>query len=346
MSFIARFRQIHAEIERRGIEAFDMRDEGHLEHVFAGGTGAEINAQSPRETGRIEWLEENSELPRSILEPNQIRYFLDGSQRTLRAFYCDNLPVVAGIVGAAVLRRDGEGRLHVERGMVGFKQVWVIPRRTKSHDLNRVIAILEEQGEDVVDPIQDFPPERYAAELRDFGGMIEYAFKRVGAERAELETALLLRWNDEIGAHDGLMLVDGPLREPVSGAIGLVKSFTRQYVSGAEAMTLFRLRQTQRTAAFRVTDAWRSSTPIKAWYQRQWDASGRDPRHALIRLELFDGWADHPSFEEIAAWIIRERVPTAKADARWATLLYPVHQLEEILKNQMDTLTRGWTARV
>jgi len=349
VSFIARFRQIHAELERQGIPAFDMRDEGHLENIFVGATGADPDGQPPRNEAPLTWLENDSTRPRVIQAPGEasrIRYFLDGTQRTLRALYCDNLPIVVGVVGAAVIRRDDDGRLHVVPGMVGFKRFWVAPRRAHKYDLDRLLSVLEDAGEEIVDPLEKFSEDRYAAELADFGGVIEHAFKRVGVIRQELEQALVLRWNDEIGDHDGMLLVDGPLRAPVTGAIGLVKSFTRQYVSGAESATLFRLKHGERTAAFSVTDGWRSDTPVQVWYQRHWDATGRDPRHALIRIELFDGWVDHPSFDDVSAWVLRERLPAARADARWATLLYPIHHLEEVLKGELEAQTRGWSANV
>jgi hypothetical protein len=141
-----------------------------------------------------------------------------------------------------------------------------------------------------------------------------------------------------------MLLIDGPLRNPVTGVVGLVKSFTRQYVTGAESAMLFRLKQGERTAAFTVTDHWRSDTPVRVWYQRHWDATGRDPRHALIRLEVFDGWEGHPSYDNVASWVMRERLPAARADARWATLLYPIHHLEEVLKGHIEAQTRGWSA--
>jgi hypothetical protein len=348
MSFISCFRDISAEIQRDGIAAYDMRDQGHLESVFITGDGWERDGQRGRETTKLTWLEANSTSARAIIratDPSRIRYFLDGSQRTLRAFFADNIPVVAGIIGAAIVTRDDVGELRLVEGMVAFKRIWVTPLDTSLPNLNRIISVLTSRDEQVLDPLDRLKDKgRYNEELQDFSAVLEHAFNRVGVERAKLEQSLLVKWSRWSERGDGVILVDGPLRDPVSDAIGLVKSFTRQYVSGAEAATLFRLRHNERTAAFTVKDAWREETPIKAWYQRQWDASGRDPRYGLIRLELFDGWSDHPPIDTIADWVMRERLPTAKNDARWATLLYPVHLLEEILKGQLDGETRGWSA--
>jgi hypothetical protein len=193
VSFIARFREIHAEVERQGIPAFDMRDEGHLELVYVGGSGGDADNGASSGESAIIWREHDSTRPREIRsasEPSPIRYFLDGSQRTLRALYCDNLPIIVGIVGAAILRRDDAGNLHVVQGMIGFKRVWVAPRHSDSADLNRLIEIIEDSGEEVVDPLGHFSPERYARELLDFGGIVEHSYKRVGKIRQELE-----RWH-------------------------------------------------------------------------------------------------------------------------------------------------------
>jgi hypothetical protein len=349
VSFIAQFTEIQAEIKRRGIAAYDMRDEGHLELVFVGPSGLDRDDTDYREKVKFSFLPGETGEPRKIAEPaseSPIRYFLDGTQRTLRAFYCQNIPIVAGVVAAAVLERNGQGEPRVMPGMLRFRHAWIIPRQSGIAEVNNLIEAIEAKGGDVVDPLDHprFDGERYANELLEFGGLLEHAFKRVGALRTEIELELLRKWCDN-RQDDGLLLVDGPLREEAKGAIGLVKAFTRQYFMGAEATTLFRLKHGERTAAFTVEDFWRTGHPVDAWYQRHWDASGRDPRHALIRLELSSKWLEKPSIDDIAGWVMRERIPAAKADARWATLLYPVHYLEEILKRHIEAQTRGWTTR-
>jgi hypothetical protein len=348
VSVISQMLKIRADIERLGVAAYDMRDEGHLELVFVGPSGFEPDHPGARGATQLTWLESDPATPRAVPEPSQpspIRYFLDGSQRTLRAFYCDNVPIITGIVGAAVLERNDQGEPRILPGMLEFKHVWVIPTNTDLPGLNQLTEIIWSNGGEIVDPLDDVSPERYQEELREFGGVIERGFKRVGAVRQEVETRLLDRWCREIGASNGLLLVDGPLRMVAPGAIGLVKSFTRQYLTGDASTALFRMRHGQRSAAFSVVDGWRRDAQVNAWYQRHWDATGRDPRHALIRLELSSAWDEQPAFDDVAGWVMRERVPAAKADARWATLLYPVHYLEEILKRRIDAETRGWTSR-
>jgi hypothetical protein len=325
-----------------------MRDEGHLELVFVTPSGIDRDDAGDRKRPEITWLEADWARPRPIHEPTTpslIRYFLDGSQRTLRAFFCDNIPVITGIVGAAILHRDERGEPRVVPGMLSFIHVWVIPLRSSLPELNKLVDVIQARGGEIVDPLDDVKPERYDEELTEFGGVMERGFKRVGRVRQEVEAELLDRWCAEHGSGTGLVLVDGPLRSVAACAVGLVKSFTRQYLTGEASSTLFRLKHGERSAAFSVADGWRDGTRVNAWYQRHWDASGRDPRHALIRLEMSADWQGQPSVDDVAGWVMRERVPSAQADARWATLLYPVHYLEEILKRHIDAQTRGWTTR-
>lgn len=349
MSFIAQFRQIDAEIKRRGIPAYDMRDEGNLELVFVGGGTADADDAGRARRPAIEWLESEPARPRKILPtvtPSPIRYFLDGGQRTLRAFYCENVPMITGIAGAAVVERNDKGEPRVCPGMLAFRHVWVIPMRSRIAGINELIEIVMENGGDIVDPLEDIEDaDEYDERLLEFGGVVELGFNRVGRVRQELESVLLQRWCTEITPDRGMLLVDGPLRVEACGAVGLVKSFTRQYLTGDASTALFRLEHGHRTAAFSVEDGWRQGARVNAWYQRHWNATGRDPRHALIRLEMSTGWAEQPAVDDVAAWVMRERVPAAKADARWATLLYPVHHLESILKRHIEAQTRGWTRR-
>lgn len=348
MSFIAQVAKLNAEIKRLGIAAYDMRNEGHLELLYASQSGSSGGRLAPRERVYPKWLENDPVEPRLIpppRTPSPIRFFLDGSQRSLPAFYCHNIPIIGGVAGAAVLERTDDGVPRILPGMLRFKHVWVIPKRTDIPEIDRLIQVIEDEDGEVVDPIADLEGPEYAEQLVEFESLVEAGYQRVGKVREKIESELMREWCGGWLPSEGLLLVDGPLRGTACGAIGLVKSFTRQYLTGREAMTLFRLRHGERTAAFSVVDGWRKDDPVNAWYQRHFDATGRDPRHALIRLEMSTKWDDQPSVDDVAGWVMRERVPAAKADARWATLLYPVHYLEEILKRHIEAQTRGWTTR-
>ena len=67
------------------------------------------------------------------------------------------------------------------------------------------------------------------------------------------------------------------------------------------------------------------------------DATGRDPRHSLVRVEIADPSLATGQIDAISAWVLAERIPRATADSRWATLLYPIYYLEQILKRYIET---------
>ena len=63
--------------------------------------------------------------------------------------------------------------------------------------------------------------------------------------------------------------------------------------------------------------------------------------NASIRIEA-SGDTNTEEIDEIASWLMAERVPRPTSDARWPTLLYPVHILERILKRRISQITTGW----
>jgi hypothetical protein len=67
-----------------------------------------------------------------------------------------------------------------------------------------------------------------------------------------------------------------------------------------------------------------------------------DARHALVRIEAPRSVTTSGEIDRISAWILAEKTPRATGDSRWATLLYPVHLLERILKRRLDADTVGW----
>lgn len=345
MSFIAQFFEVQRVLSGAAIPSTDMRDSGDLETEFVSGASGGGDHEAPSEQPPIEWQEDDHLQPRRIKSsgaPSTIRYFLDGTQKTMRACYIENIPIVAGIVGAGVVVRDANREPSLVPGMTEFKRVWVIPRTPWESSLNRAAPIFEDFGT-VVNSLDDKRESDHPALLADFNRMLELGFKRVGAVRQELERTILRRWHAAYGNSGDAILVDGPIRDPVPAAFGLVKSFTRQYLTGEASNLLFKLENGERTASFMVKDTWRAETPIVAWYQRHWSATGRDPRHALIRVEQFANWIDRPAPGVSADWVMRERLPAARADDRWPTLLYPVHHLERILKRQINADTQGWS---
>jgi hypothetical protein len=352
-SFAGLAARLDAELKRAGVQYHDMRREQQLEVQLIGPSGAdrETNNRAGRvDIERLEGPVTGRAIP-STPSPSRIRYFLDGSQRTFPAYLFGSVPVIASITAAAVLERDGDGNPRVMPGMLRLRHSWLAPRRLP--EMEPFLQLVERVGMDVVDPLAQFDDEvAYAEAAADYGRLVEFGHKAANKLRAGLEVDLLRRWSRRPGVmDDGWIVVDGTLPFCAPRAVGLVKSFTRQYLTGEEAARMFQLTPGQRTSAFQVTDLWRGDESAPdgdaddrrtLWFLRMWDAAGRDARHSLVRIEAAPDMVDPRQIDELSAWLLAERVPRAMADTRWATLLYPVHYLERILKRYVDADTRGW----
>jgi hypothetical protein len=360
VSFTDRVNRIHAGLVRDGIPVADMRRSPALELQFAGAGDLARAPATPRATG-IEPIEGPiAARPVPVIPPrdSRLRYFLDGAQRTFAVWRCGLVPTAATVVAAGVLQRDPGEECSVAPGTLLLEHCWLIPRHTGDP---RVAALLERiaaEGMRVVDPCAAHDAENRSADHADgangsrdadfdYGHLHELAYVAARKVREEVEAAVLHAWvsrPDWLAGEDWIV-VDGRLRSPLPRTIGLVKQFSDAYLSGSEAETLLGLPPGYRTTAFLPTDRYRGGTEPEArtlWYIRLWDSVGMDARHALVRVEAPRAVCTTAEIDRISGWILAERTPRATGDSRWATLLYPVHMLERILKRRLDADTRGW----
>jgi hypothetical protein len=258
-------------------------------------------------------------------------------------------------VVAGILQRDPGEDGAVVPGTLRMEHCWLIPRDTGDHRVEELLRRIDEEGMRVVDPRG---AERQATHLQtspldadsdiDYGRLHELAYVAARNVREEVEARVLSDWVQRPAwdACDDWIVVDGRLRFPGPRSIGLVKQFSDAYLSGAEAETLLGLPPGYRTTAFLPTNDRRRGGPEPEqrtlWYIRLWDAAGMDARHALVRIEAPGTVCTTGEIDRISGWILAERTPRATGDSRWATLLYPVHLLERILKRRLDADTRGW----
>ena len=364
-TFANRVARLHAELARDGVLLADMRQAQSLELQLAGAPDVG-KRPSARATG-IEPLEgpiEARAVPPLPVSASRVRYFLDGAQRTFLVWRCGLVPVAAVVAAAAVLVRDRAGRCDVLPGTLRLEHVFLIPRRLRDPKLDGLLHRIDARGMTVADPLERIEDDdEYAAVAADYGRLVELAYERGRRVREGLEQDLLRRWAADPArdGDDGWIVVDGRLHTVASRAIGLVKQFDDAYLAGADAETLLNLPPGHRTTAFHPTDRYRGAglvaqraPDIEApaddpgpaartlWYLRLWDAAGLDARHALVRVEAGPDVHATAQIDELSAWLLAERTPRAVADARWATLLYPVHYLERILKRRLEADTRGW----
>lgn len=349
-SFAQQVNRLHGDFERDGLTLADMRRGQALELVYAGGSnsGGRPHAAPPPGIEPVEGPIAARPVARRPTADSRLRYFLDGTQRTLPVWRCGLVPIVATVAAAAVLGRDPDGRCQIIPGTLRLRHVWLIPRRRPRGALAEVVARIEAGGGVLVDPLVKITDDDlYDAIVGDYGQLVEQAHLAAGTVREELEQGLLADWAaaDARRHDDGWIVVDGRLHTPADRAIGLVKQFTNSYLTGPDAETLLGLQPGQRTTAFHPTDRRRTGPEPKArtlWYLRLWDATGQDARHSLVRVETGPHVRQTVEIDRISAWLMAERTPRATADARWATLLYPVHFLERILKRRLEADTRGW----
>jgi hypothetical protein len=350
-------------LRRSGVALVDARGAQALELLFAG--APEIGF--PSLDGRTDEIERFEQAPvgaRPVppaVGPSRLRYFLDGSQRTMQVWRIGLVPIVATVAVAAILRRDADGSVSVVPGTLRFRHAWLIPQRAAVPGLAELVELISERGGDIVDPLAVLDEIRYDLIAGNFGHLVQAAYVAARGVRDELERALVEEWAGGLPARDpdDWLVADGRLKLPASRAIGLVKSLTQQHLGGPEAVTVFDLPPGHRSSAFRARDfrrdpgasldpdaltaTGRSGAPT-LWYLRLRDAAGQDARHALVRVEAGPDVRDSAQIDELSAWLLAERAPRATSDARWATLLYPIHLLEEILKRRVEAHTRGWPA--
>ena len=287
-----------------------------------------------------------------------MRYFLDGAQRTFAVWRCGLVPTAATVVVAGILQRDPGEDGSVVPGTLRMEHCWLIPRDTGDHRVEELLRRIDDRrdagrrssrsGSANVDSRLPTPDSRLRRLDIDYGRLHELAYVAARNVREEVEARVLSDWVQRPAwdASDDWIVVDGRLRSPEPRSIGLVKQFSDAYLSGSEAETLLGLPPGYRTTAFLPTNDRRRGGPEPEqrtlWYIRLWDAAGMDARHALVRIEAPRTVCTTEEIDRISGWILAERTPRATGDSRWATLLYPVHLLERILKRRLDADTRGW----
>ncbi|MGC4105411.1 MAG: hypothetical protein QM753_03515 [Thermomicrobiales bacterium] len=356
------FRRFRSEVGDSELGLRDMRRSGSLELSIGSMPASDNPLRTPEnfpiELERLEGPIRALEVP-DLHGETRFRYFLDGTQKTLPIGRIGLAPVVVALSVAGILQRTPQGEASLLPGSLRQSQAWVFPLHTGSPELDRIREWLEGRDHTVIDPIapDGILPDNYDALVQHYGRLIELSQRTSATLRAALETDLISFWAGEVSPtdEDAWLVVDGKLRQNVANAIGLVKSLQMQHLAGAEAVALFNLPEGHRTSAFRyVTRATATAersewddgeTPTEnrtMWYQRFWDSSGLDARHALVRIEAPHEIDTPEEIDRIAGWLMTERLPRATADPRWPTLLYPIHYLEAILKRRLAALTAGW----
>ena len=318
-------------------------------HAVEMSLGEAASPQSTRFAGedqilRIEGPIEARKIPKSA-SASKLRYFLDGAQQTLPAGRLGHVPAYLSITSAGIVERDDNGTCTLVPGTLKIQSCWLVPEGIDSDHTRFICDGLREMGIAIVDPLASYAGnrERYLRAASDYVHIESQALAATNHERSKLEEDLLGQWERTLSDGEQWIVVDGQLRRPVANAVGLVKAFTYQYVTGDEATALFSLPAGQRSSAFIAENQYRSEPKERAlWYLRFHNSEGLDARHGLIRLEAAPDVVDSDRIDELSAWLLAERAPRASSDARWDSLIYPIHLLERMLKRKLSEVTLAW----
>lgn len=350
-------RDIEGRLRGHGVALSDMRRAGSLETdvnvpQFLDGSSTETRS------GQIERLE-GPIVARQIERRNETKFtwFLDGSQKTLPVWRIGVVPVIVGIAVVGILERDDEGTCQLLGDTLVERLTWFVPMQTQSTEMNQLVDILQEAGQEVRDPLDKFArnaPDlgQYHALAGNYGHLLFYAQQQAGRVRGAVEQEVVRYWDSYIRDPEleKWLVVDGRLQGQYPNAIGFVKDPTSQHLFGDEATALYSLPPGHRTSAYQLRPAGGEEEPdselrnqvLTMWYQRMWASTGLDARHALVRLEASREVWETEIIDDIAAWLMAERIPRPTRDSRWPTLLYPVHLLELMLKRRINAMTVGW----
>jgi len=242
--------------------------------------------------------------------------FLDGTQRYEVVGYLETMPVVAGILRAAVRLRSGGEFKTIERAerrvLVGRRAA--LAAVGTSPGLEQIVV----EGEERLHPLKE----------------LENARRAIDAARTALEHTVGAQFRR---SHRAWLVVDGvisdaPIWAADPKAIGVSKSHATLPFDGDQLTSYLTLPAGHRTSIFEPT-TWRFA-PVHSWALRLWPFEGKDLLHGLVRVEVAAGAVVGERADQLSRWLLAERVPLSRPDPRWDRLLYGVATVERHLRVQ------------
>lgn len=259
--------------------------------------------------------------------------FLDGIQRSTTIAYVDGVPLLHGTAAAAIRERDASGRMTTWRTPRIEHAIYASRTLLGDDTWAQLVGALHDRAHVVRDSDNgmEVPSHHPSALLRQ-------CFDALSRVRNDMERAIAHEWCD---AHPGRPLyVDGSVRMSrammqSAGVVGVVKSHATLYMPDDALPLVTALAAGQRTSVLASLDA--AGRPLFfTWYLRLRSATGRDPFFGLIRAECGIRDADVAEAERHAdhasGWLLAERAPLAKPDARWDVMPYAIRDCEVYLR--------------
>ena len=250
--------------------------------------------------------------------------FLDGTQSVRIVARHGGVPIVLGIVAAAVRER-------IERKLVTWSGCApkVERRLYIPFAYAPSLATEPEPGFEVVnttEPGFGELPSRHPAAL------LESAIKSVRRDRERVEAVLAEAWcatrSEPICIDGGI--ASSPRVAASACAIGVVKTHNTIHADGADLEIVLGLREGERTPPFRIQSGGRAA--VTSWYLRLRDNKGHDATWGLVRIEAREGVRSDDDVNTISRWVLAEAAPLALPDSRWDKMSYGVRNSEEFLR--------------
>ncbi len=241
--------------------------------------------------------------------------FLDGTQRVEVVGYVEATPVVAAIMAAAVrLRTDGH--------------FVTVARQQRSVLVGRPDVLESLEGDfggfervplaadDVLHPLK----------------ALEGVHRLIDTERSRLEREVgrtFRRTGPAWLVVDGV-IADSGVWQDDPRVIGVSKSHATLPFGGPDLERYLTLPSGHRTTVFEPA-TWRIA-PVRSWALRLWPHEGRDLFHGLVRVEVAVAAGTSAHADLVSRWLLAERAPLSRPDARWDRLLYGVAAVERHLR--------------
>lgn len=137
------------------------------------------------------------------------------------------------------------------------------------------------------------------------------------------------------------LIVDGGVRglrdaPGAERALGVIKHHETQFLDGPDLEVALTLPEGSRSSVF-TRDLDGGGTTL-SWYLRLWPWTDEDLLHGLTRVERLALDGVPADADRVSRWLLAERSPIAGRDPRWDRLLYPLHEVETLLRAQAG----GW----
>jgi hypothetical protein len=249
--------------------------------------------------------------------------FLDGIQQWKVIGYDGVTPIALAYVAAAVRRVGPDRRLTT--AAVASREIVLAPEAALTDARRRAI---EAAG---------LEPVSVAVDAGQPSAVIEALRRAVHHARQSLEKSLGEAAVVQLGA-DQWLVVDGQLSVSATLArhartLGVIKSHGAQFLEGRHLERALTVPAAHRTSVFRVLGG-HGRTAVSSWYLRLWPWEGHDLHYGLLRIEAHAHADAIAQASWVGGWLLALRAPLAAPDARFDRLLYPIHDVETLLRSR------------